>query len=410
MVSCHRQAYNFDEENTCFVLSPDHELSILPFDFCLDIISSHSTSQFTNAEAQLVNTCINDLSILPLSVKVKLTLQELFQNSKCSYFVFLSHEKRYILGYIIVNKVLFDYQFRTPAFDLAFCFFNHPDDSNVVTTKWEEIVYPSNVIAITSIFVDGTEFEELRKKFEYFVRRTNGSLLSAGSHSRYNILHRLKVDKRFSRAVVYFLLCDPDRFLPAATLASSVDTPQDVASGTKCELCGKPTAKMCSRCKRVSYCSKNCQTYHWAVHRSSCTPENSCKPSKTRIEKSALRKETTVLTPRKTDSQHLKCSNCKKISNFPKKCTRCGAVLYCGINCQTKHWPEHKMTCKASGKAQPDGKESVSKPIYRGLSLECTFCEKASGSFKKCTRCGAVQYCNQVCQRKHWPEHREFCI
>jgi hypothetical protein len=37
-----------------------------------------------------------------------------------------------------------------------------------------------------------------------------------------------------------------------------------------CQLCGAPASKRCSRCRLVSYCSKECQISNWGVHRSVC--------------------------------------------------------------------------------------------------------------------------------------------
>ncbi|TFK26532.1 hypothetical protein FA15DRAFT_667427 [Coprinopsis marcescibilis] len=39
----------------------------------------------------------------------------------------------------------------------------------------------------------------------------------------------------------------------------------------KCE--STDAAKICARCKTVFYCSKECQTAHWKVHKPDCIPE-----------------------------------------------------------------------------------------------------------------------------------------
>jgi len=43
---------------------------------------------------------------------------------------------------------------------------------------------------------------------------------------------------------------------------------------TACGNCGGPgqsTLMVCSRCKKISYCSKNCQKAHWRTHKPECT-------------------------------------------------------------------------------------------------------------------------------------------
>ena len=40
-----------------------------------------------------------------------------------------------------------------------------------------------------------------------------------------------------------------------------------------CQWCEAPGAKQqCSRCKQVSYCSRECQRFDWARHKYNCTP------------------------------------------------------------------------------------------------------------------------------------------
>ena len=41
----------------------------------------------------------------------------------------------------------------------------------------------------------------------------------------------------------------------------------------KCCKATKPPYKKCGRCKRASYCNKECQLEHWPVHKSECRPE-----------------------------------------------------------------------------------------------------------------------------------------
>lgn len=51
------------------------------------------------------------------------------------------------------------------------------------------------------------------------------------------------------------------------------------------------------------------------------------------------------------------CAECNEIPNKPKECSRCKQVIYCGLLCQTVHWPEHKQICaRPSGKTEPPGK------------------------------------------------------
>ena len=43
----------------------------------------------------------------------------------------------------------------------------------------------------------------------------------------------------------------------------------------QCEICGKDADKKCSRCKKVAYCSKECQAGNWKTHKYDCQNVNS---------------------------------------------------------------------------------------------------------------------------------------
>ena len=44
------------------------------------------------------------------------------------------------------------------------------------------------------------------------------------------------------------------------------------ASKGKCKVCFKESTKKCSRCRRVSYCSRECQSRDWRQHKKDCEP------------------------------------------------------------------------------------------------------------------------------------------
>ena len=39
----------------------------------------------------------------------------------------------------------------------------------------------------------------------------------------------------------------------------------------KCAQCNRPGDQRCGKCKKVHYCSKECQKAHWATHKQTCT-------------------------------------------------------------------------------------------------------------------------------------------
>ena len=44
----------------------------------------------------------------------------------------------------------------------------------------------------------------------------------------------------------------------------------NVADGARCRSCGKEGGRVCSRCRRVRYCSEGCQRADWKAHKKDC--------------------------------------------------------------------------------------------------------------------------------------------
>ncbi|KAI5814376.1 hypothetical protein BZA77DRAFT_99155 [Pyronema omphalodes] len=77
-----------------------------------------------------------------------------------------------------------------------------------------------------------------------------------------------------------------------------------------------------------------------------------------RIEEEDIQARTTKILPCSLDiilkandliwknSDALECQNCLKKDVELKRCARCQSVLYCGKDCQTADWEEHKKLCK----------------------------------------------------------------
>jgi len=58
---------------------------------------------------------------------------------------------------------------------------------------------------------------------------------------------------------------------PAQKTAQKNAVPQQVS--TQCGSCSKPGNFRCSRCRVVSYCSKDCQRKAWPIHKNDCNTE-----------------------------------------------------------------------------------------------------------------------------------------
>lgn len=69
---------------------------------------------------------------------------------------------------------------------------------------------------------------------------------------------------------------------------------------TSCTACGEEKAsKKCSQCKVAQYCDKDCQKFHWFVHKKQCTSSVSNQKRKENEEISKqeiIKTATSVLT------------------------------------------------------------------------------------------------------------------
>jgi hypothetical protein len=437
-----RQLYSLGEERPCFTVNPDHCLSIVPTSSSMQLLTSHFVMQLTNKEVHVVDR-LHPIE-LPSLLKVKLFLQVLFECAMSSSFFLIS-----ILNnnpcLIVVNAILFDYQHKVPALDLAFCFVDDYDHK-VIMKKWESLSHSSSHSSKVRLLpLEETGLSILKEVLAYFSQRTHGTVNSAGSASKYAALQEFNINHAFTRCVLYLLLCDPDVRLYASGDFFGLTTARflPTVGGVCCAFCRRLsfTAKKCGRCEEVNYCSKHCQTKHWKAHKKRCKPatkhstHHQCTFCEKRLENSGKNINCTCAgiqycstecqskhwpEHRKTceaeNSQDIAksgCSFCKQSHSCMKKCTRCGQAQYCNRDCQREHWSKHKEMCiakhwpeheKTCAKLQPHDTDKHTDPLP-----ECSCCKKASDNLKNCTRCGIARYCDRDCQTRHWPEHKSVC-
>ena len=258
-----RIEHSFTEECLHYIVSPDHQLSIPPIK---NVIKRQAKMQFTKEEsAQKYNTPEQDL---PPLIRVKLVIQKLFEwSSSCRYIQITNpNQSEFIL--IAVNNLLFDYQLHTPALDLAFCI----TEKNATAMEWDKMLCSMNY---EQDVLNDAQLALLKSTLAYFASRTNGSLQTCTSSTVYAEISSRKID-HFSRAVLYYLLCDPDKKkIPTDPLP--VLPP---VAGSNCENCKKFsfTFKKCTRCMNVSYCSQDCKKNNWEVHSQNCRQTTSSTP------------------------------------------------------------------------------------------------------------------------------------
>ena len=74
-----------------------------------------------------------------------------------------------------------------------------------------------------------------------------------------------------------------------------------LAVSTYCPVCSKESKKRCSRCKGVAYCSQECQSSHWSIHKT---------------ESASLVAEPKVKMPNKTKTQEMRAEMEEALKNW----------------------------------------------------------------------------------------------
>ena len=347
-IASKRIEHSFTRECLHYIVSPDHQLSIPPIkDDYSDVIKHQATMQFTKEESAQIEESAQKDDVperdLPPLKRVKLIIQKLFEWSSSCRYIQISNPNQSEFILIAVNNILFDYQLQTPALDLAFCI-----AGKNATMEWDKIC-----MNCKQDILNDAQLALLKSTLVYFANRTNGSLKTCTSSTVYADISSSKIDHPFSRAVLYYLLCDPDKNIPIHNFYTFLPP----VAGSYCENCKKFsfTLKKCTGCMTVSYCSQDCQIKHRKVHRRNyrrlyhrnCrkTNNDSSSTPKNHPIVGFFSKPVTSLSSAQGISEAPHCSFCGKESENVKKCTGCRKVQYCDKDCQGKHWNEHKNDC-----------------------------------------------------------------
>jgi hypothetical protein len=84
-------------------------------------------------------------------------------------------------------------------------------------------------------------------------------------------------------------------------------------------------------------------------------------------------------------SESRMCNHCGTVGPGLLACKVCRSVWYCDQGCQRAHWPTHKPLCSV-----------------------CSYCGKGLPRML-CSRCQKAMYCGRECSKAHWSQHKKEC-
>jgi hypothetical protein len=117
------------------------------------------------------------------------------------------------------------------------------------------------------------------------------------------------------------------------------------------------------------------------------------------------------------------CSYCKTTMTMASlsACAGCQSVLYCSLECQRNHWPQHGLECAdlaAKGAGTPQFDLDLVDQDFEGDDDEaretesiCDNCEAEDPEdlWLMCGKCHKVVYCCAECQTEGWEYHQTVC-
>ena len=384
-VTVEREGSVLYEEKSTFYIDSTNKLALPRFQCNADVMETYCKLQVP------INSPNNPLT------NAKHSFEVLFKSALSGekYFT-LSFPSKHVVGtpnvqaLVYVHDVRFSTAFSSPVLDVSYCFL----DTKPMHLTPDFAAMHNHLGSCSSVMVDDAEYKLLKEIFNYFSSITCCTF-SSERHTVTLPVENNRLWKYFDHAILFPLypnLANPE-FQKVQQLAQSVQYPGRTPN---------PGIILGSQ-------------------------GQSQLASKTMN----------------------KCSFCDQVSAKLKKCARCHKAEYCGRECQLKHWPMHKSSCKASdtnpenstptqnkASSSPQTQSKLSKkynpseeklhkpsPVVPSskeqgygnssesdashtLSAVCMRCKKPATI--NCS-CRSVSYCSRACQTLEWPEHSKKC-
>ena len=165
---------------------------------------------------------------------------------------------------------------------------------------------------------------------------------------------------------------------PSPRAASSVAIVPCVAPG-----CPAAATAKCRACLVAAYCGATCAAADWPTHKPACVRAEVDRLTAERAAAAAAAARDAF------DSAVGECAAAACARKAIARCTRCRRAGYCGVACQTAHWPAHKAQCRlwsaeagAAGTMVVYGAEA---PASRGTDAAPASAAAAAGAARAST-------------------------
>ena len=418
-VLANRAMHRFEEEKTFYLANTSDEFTKLLHPMNEQTMHTYTVLQFSPAEKKVTQDLMTNPTGMPPIVHIKQCLT-FFLQCQHEHFFNVAIPVNNVHAMIVVQDRGFDVHRKSPVLDMAFTFLDLKFVANVAV-RWQAIAPMHKTKCLT---VSATQLELMRKILMYFAQRTVGYGLSKAT-GKYGLLRRHKIDQHFTRALVYPLYADPDaptnekpvmrdqptmpsknvfdketvmKILENMALKDPVTkvTMTDPPNSTATEQPVKTEKKKPPEQKSSGTTSKKAAKVTQV--KPSVSNQEKVDSANNSSHKVKKHKEGPSTTGSSTEKKR-GCANCGEKVSSMKQCASCGKVKYCSRECQKKHWKTHKPDCKKAS-AEVDSDEDQN---------ECSFCGKKSSTLKRCGACSKASYCDAVCQKKHWKEHKIMC-
>ena len=186
----------------------------------------------------------------------------------------------------------------------------------------------------------------------------------------------------------------------------------------KCGNCGSEEAlKKCARCRETVYCSKDCQTKHWQLHKETCRACLIDEPSISAQDAAMLRLRETA-TRLAAKAQAAPTTGDVLLDTIAVMGQTAYQVPFGQMKYDTMPDQEVRTAKSRASKMLHSFEKSTNlsehtiavKKVVDAYPV-CAAENCLNISFKRCKRCMSAtkKYCSKQCQKADWPVHAKTC-